>query len=352
MQLPTPAQIKLELPLKIPEKILSWRAQAIDILKRKDPRLALILGPCSIHDFVAVYEYGQRLVELKPEIEHTFFPIMRLFFEKPRTRLGWKGMLYDPHLDGSNDIAAGIRKSRTLMLKMAELGIPCSAELLEPLVLPYFDDLIVWGMIGARTSASQPHRQLASGLPFPVGFKNDCRGHLDMAISGILSARIPHSHIGISPTGHIAKIQTRGNPHTHLVLRGSDTSPNYSPNEVALALKSLKSQRLEERLMIDCSHGNSGKNYEKQREVFESVMSQASSNPSLFGLMLESHLFSGKQSLTEDLNHLNYGVSITDACLGWEETAALLRSTSMSFVQKWCSQTSTMPPLESITSIL
>lgn len=352
MQLPTPAQIKRELPLTFPEKILSWRAQAIAILERIDPRLALILGPCSIHDFASVYEYGQRLVALKPQIEHAFFPVMRLFFEKPRTRTGWKGMLYDPHLDGSHDIAAGIRKSRALMLQMAELGVPCATELLEPLVLPYFDDLIVWGMIGARTSASQPHRQLASGLPFPVGFKNDCRGDAEIAIGGILSARIPHSHIGIASTGHITKVQTQGNPYTHLVLRGSDLAPNYSPDQVALALKSLREHRLEERLMIDCSHGNCGKDHEKQPQVFESVMAQASTNPSIFGLMLESHLFSGKQRFYNDPQDLRYGVSITDPCLGWEETEILLRSTSMSFVQKWCSHTSTTCPEESVTSIL
>jgi 3-deoxy-7-phosphoheptulonate synthase len=235
---------------------------------------------------------------------------------------------------------------------MAELGIPCVSELLEPLVLPYFDDLLVWGMIGARTSASQPHRQLASGLPFPVGFKNDCQGNIETAISGILSARIPHSHIGISSKGHVAKVETRGNLNTHLVLRGSDSAPNYGPLEVALALKALKNHRLEERLMIDCSHGNSGKNHEKQREVFESVINQAAHNPAIFGLMLESHLFSGKQPFCEDPDRLNYGVSITDACLGWEETARLLRSTSMSFVQKWCSQTSTIFPEVSTTSIL
>ncbi|MBU6383393.1 MAG: 3-deoxy-7-phosphoheptulonate synthase [Verrucomicrobia bacterium] len=333
MQLPTPAQIKRDIPLTVPAHIASWRRVAIDILERRDPRLALIVGPCSIHDADAVYEYGLRLKALLPEIEHAFFPIMRLFFEKPRTQLGWKGMLYDPHLDGSHDIEAGLRKARALILKIAELGIPCAAELLEPLAVPYFDDLIVWGMIGARTSASQPHRQLVSGLPFPVGFKNDTRGDLDTAIAGILSSRIAHSHLGIDAGGRISKIQTQGNRYTHLVLRGSDRGPNYDAHSIETALKSLQEQRLEPRLIIDCSHGNCGRDPQRQKSAFQSVTDQAMRNTAICGLMLESHLLPGKQPLGDDPHHLHYGISITDPCLGWDETAELLRSTSISFVQ-------------------
>lgn len=343
MLLPTPAQIKDELPLKFPERIASWRQEAIDILERRDNRLALILGPCSIHEPESVFEYALRLKEYSSATP-PFFPIIRLFFEKARTRLGWKGMLYDPRLDGSHDIEEGIRKSRALILKIAELGIPCATELLEPLAFPYFDDLIVWGMIGARTSASQPHRQLASGLKFPVGFKNDFRGSIDVAIAGILSSRIGHSHIGIDRDGRISKVQTKGNPHTHLVLRGSDVGSNYDPDSVASAMKALKDHRLEPRLLIDCSHGNCGKDHRKQEIVFRSVIDQAIDNPNIAGLMLESYLFSGKQPLSDDPSFLSYGVSITDPCLGWEETEDLLRSTSMSLVQKWCSQASTTSP--------
>lgn len=352
MQLPTPAQIKSEFPLKDPEKIASWRREAIGILERRDHRLSLILGPCSIHDAESVYEYAHKLKNLREVIDGAFFPIMRLFFEKPRTRIGWKGMLYDPHLDGSNDIATGIRKSRALILKILELGIPCATEFLEPLALPYFDDLVVWGLIGARTSASQPHRQLASGYNFPIGFKNDFKGDVEVAIAGIHTARIPHTHFGIDATGHVAKIQTEGNPFTHLVLRGSDFAPNYNTENIQKALKSLKEHRLEPRLIIDCSHGNCGKDHQKQIAVFESIIEQAAYNPAIAGLMLESHLFPGKQPLRDDPSFLSYGVSITDPCLGWDETEDLLRSTSMSLVQKWCSQVSSTSSSKSITSIL
>ncbi len=339
MQLPTPLQIKNELPCAISEQIAVWRQIAIQVLERRDPRYSIIVGPCSMHDIESVYEYALRLKKLSSEIDEVFFPIMRLFFEKPRTRLGWKGMLYDPHLDGTNDIALGIRKSRELILRIAHLGIPCAAELLEPLALPYFDDLIVWGLIGARTVASQPHRQLASGLMFPVGFKNDCGGDIDVAIDGILSSRIPHSHIGIDWLGHISKIQTKGNPYTHLVLRGSDTAPNYNEASIGKAQKSLLASHLEPRLLIDCSHGNCGKDPSKQKIALESALEQA--NPHIVGFMLESHLLPGKQPIS---NVLRYGVSITDPCLGWEETETLLRSISMSLVQKWCSQISTISP--------
>jgi 3-deoxy-7-phosphoheptulonate synthase len=334
MELPSPAQIKREFPLKDSGFIGASRAQAEQILRRTDQRLVVIVGPCSIHDPESAIEYARRLKKLKPEIDKTFFPIMRLFIEKPRTRLGWKGLLYDPHLDGSNDIAAGLRKSRELFLKIADLGVPCATELLEPIVAPYFDDLIVWGLIGARTSASQPHRQIASGLTFPIGFKNDFRGELDVAISGILTSRIPHSHIGINSMGHIASVQTPGNPLSHLVLRGSESHPNYDAASVAKALHTLREHRLEPRLLIDCSHGNCGKDHRRQRVVFESVMEQAAENKAIAGLMLESHLFAGKQPLGDDRSLLNYGVSITDPCLDWEETESLLRSMSISSVQK------------------
>lgn len=331
--LPSPAALKQEYPLQCPDFIAASRSTAKQILQRKDPRLALIVGPCSIHDPEAALEYAERLKKLKPEIEKTFFPIMRLFIEKPRTRVGWKGILYDPHLDGSHDITAGLRMSRDLILKIAEMGIPCATELLEPIVAPYFDDLVIWGFIGARTSASQPHRQMASGLNFPVGFKNDCYGEFEACVAGIGASRMAHSHIGIDATGKVAAIHTRGNPLTHLVLRGSETSPNYDPFSVEKAVRCLQQHRLEPRIMIDCSHGNCGKDHQKQQTAFESVMRQAADNPFLVGLMLESHLFSGKQPLGEDPSLLNYGVSITDPCLGWEETETLLRSMSISSVQ-------------------
>jgi 3-deoxy-7-phosphoheptulonate synthase len=333
MELPSPAQIKNEFPLKAREFIASARATAQAILQRSDPRLVAMVGPCSIHDTAAALEYARRLKQLIPAVEKTFYPIMRLFIEKPRTRLGWKGMLYDPHLDGSNDIVAGLRRSRELFLQIAEMGVPCATELLEPIVVPYFDDLITWGLVGARTSASQPHRQMASGLSFPVGFKNDCKGEIDAAIDSILAARIPHSHIGINSKGHVCAIRTKGNPLSHLVLRGSDRHPNYDAASLAKALDRLREHRLEPRLVIDCSHGNCGKDHRRQRLAFESIMEQAASNKAIAGIMLESHLFSGKQPLSDDRSLLHYGVSITDPCLDWEETEELLRSMSINSVQ-------------------
>lgn len=342
MELPSPAQLKLEIPLTLParEFITSSRAAAAQILEGKDERKALIAGPCSIHDEEAALEYASRLKKLSFDISHAFFPILRVFIEKSRTRTGWKGMLYDPYLDGSNDIAHGLAASRKLFVELAERGVAAAAELLEPLAVPYFDDVIVWGIVGARTSASQPHRQMASALPFPVGFKNGIHGELDAAISGILASRSPHSYIGIDPTGRISSLLSSGNPWTHLVLRGSEHQTNYDAASIAKAVRILQTQNLDPRILIDCSHGNSGKDHRKQKTVFDSAVEQmAGGSRALRGLMLESHLFSGKQPIGPSLE---YGVSITDACLGWEETEDLVRegaeklyrSMSISSVQK------------------
>ncbi len=334
MKLPTPEQLKAELPLTVSDFIASSRHSAKQILERIDQRLIVIVGPCSIHDSASALEYARKLKKLSSDVDSAVFLIMRIFIEKPRTKLGWKGMLYDPHLDGTNDIATGLRQSRKIIQETAELGVPCAMELLEPLALPYFDDLIVWGLIGARTSASQPHRQMASGLPFPVGFKNDYRGDLEVAIAGIQSAQTSHSHIGINAQGHVAAINTYGNPLTHLVLRGSDEHPNFDPVSIEKAIRFLQDHHLKPRLLVDCSHGNCGKDHLRQKIAFESVVEQATKNNSIVGLMLESHLFPGKQPIGEDPSLLNYGVSITDPCLGWEETESLIRSISMSSVQK------------------
>lgn len=328
MELPSPSQIKKEFPLSeaVRKFISQSRHSASKIIQRSDQRLAAIVGPCSIHDPQSAIEFAQKFKKLSSEIEKSFFPVMRLFIEKSRTRMGWKGMLYDPHLDGSNDIAAGLKISRKLLLEITELGVPCAVELLEPLAAPYFDDLIVWGLIGARTSASQPHRQMVSGLPFPTGFKNDVHGELDVAISGIMTSRSPHSHIGINPEGKIANIKTRGNPLTHLILRGSENQTNYDAASVAKALGQLKEHHLEQRLLIDCSHGNSKKDHKKQQVALESIIEQINEgNKAIAGFMFESHLKTGKQPLGDDGSLLRYGVSITDPCLGWEETESLLK---------------------------
>ena len=271
-------------------------------------------------------EYADRLKKLSSETDH-FFLVMRVFLEKPRTRAGWKGLLHDPHLNGSNDILTGIQTSRALLLELAQKEVPIATEILEPLALPYLQDLITWGLVGARTSASQPHRQIASGLPFPVGFKNDIHGEIDVAICGILTARIPHSFLHINDEGHVASVATQGNPLTHLVLRGSETKPNFDRHSVAIGLSALAINHLEPSLLIDCSHGNSGKDHKRQQEAFRAVLEQVmEGNRSIAGLMLESHLLSGKQSLGKPPSQLLYGVSITDSCLGWEETEVLIRS--------------------------
>ncbi len=330
MELPSPDQIKNEWPNRSSNEIARWRETASQILNRSDRRLAAIVGPCSIHDSRSALEYASRLKQLSSELEDSFFPIMRVFIEKPRTRLGWKGILYDPHLDGSNDLVAGLRQSRELILRIAEIGVPCAIELLEPNAAAYFDDLIVWGIVGARTAASQPHRQMASSLSFPVGFKNECNGEIDTAVSAIIASQMPHSYIGINREGKAAALQSRGNDSTHLVLRGSDKESNFDTSSIQKAVETLKREGLSPRVMIDCSHGNSGKDPSKQPVALESVITQAKTNEAIVGFMLESHLNGGNQPLKKELI---YGVSITDSCLGWNETEALLRSMSISSVQ-------------------
>ncbi|MDE3045395.1 MAG: 3-deoxy-7-phosphoheptulonate synthase [Verrucomicrobiota bacterium] len=355
-----PAEIEGLYPLSptAAETVHRGRSHSVKILRKEEGRLALLIGPCSIHDPEEALEYGKRLAELQGKVASSFFLIMRVFVEKPRTRLGWKGMLYDPYLDGSNDLQEGVHRSRKLLLELNELGVPCATEFLEPLVAPYLSDLIAWGIIGARTGASQPHRQLVSGLPFPVGFKNGVHGDLDTPISSILAARIPHSHFGIDRDGRIASVQTTGNPLAHLILRGSAQGPNCEPASVQEALRFLREHHLEEKLLIDCSHGNSGKDFQRQKWAFETALKQK--NPAIRGLMLESNLRAGKQPLNEprpkgrgmiweefetppkfgcelpgpkgpgfrrpdeEPDQLQYGISITDPCLNWEETEDLI----------------------------
>lgn len=340
MELPSPAFLRQLFPLSpfAQKQRDDFRQSASHILQGKSPRLVCIVGPCSIHDPKAVLDYAQKFRLLAEELSPSLLLILRFFIEKPRTRLGWKGMLYDPFLDGSHDIETGLKQSRQLLVQIVEMGIPCAMEILEPLAAPYFEDLLTWGLIGARTSASQPHRQIASQLPFPVGFKNDCLGRWDAAIDGIYSSQIPHVFIGLNEEGKVAKIQTKGNPFSHLVLRGKEQGPNCDTQSLDRALSDLKKQHLLPRLLIDCSHGNSGKDPLRQQIVLEEVLADRH-RESIAGFMLESHLYTGRQPLQQELSRLRYGVSITDACLGWEETASLLRwtaerSTSMHSVQR------------------
>jgi len=293
------------------------------VLDGHDPRLLVVVGPCSLHDPVAALEYAERLAALVHDVSDQLLLVMRTYVEKPRTTVGWKGLVYDPHLDGSGNMAEGLHLSRRLMLDILETGLPIASELLQPLAAGYFDDLLGWAAIGARTSESQIHRELVSGLDLPVGFKNGTDGSLGIACDAMRSAEHPHQHFGIDELGHPALLQTHGNPDTHLVLRGGHGAPNYDAASVAAARAALAQQGIAPRIMVDCSHANSGKNPLRQPAVLESVITQRlAGDASLRGVMLESHLFDGCQPLSGELR---YGVSITDGCLGWSGTEQLLR---------------------------
>jgi 3-deoxy-7-phosphoheptulonate synthase len=296
------------------------------ILEGKDARLLLIVGPCSIHDSESAKEYAVKLKELSHEVSDQFFLVMRTYFEKPRSILGWKGFLNDPDLNNTNDIARGLELTRKLLVELLQLKVPMAAEFLEPTSCAYFDDLISWGCIGARTSTSQIHRQMASGLPMPVAFKNTTEGNIEAAIHGIVSCAQTHAYIGINQNGLATILNTTGNSHGHLVLRGSDSETNYDPESISHALHSLKKACLPSRVLIDCSHGNSRRRYEQQYHVFQSVMSQImEGNHAIRGMLLESHLYAGNQQITHDSTSLKYAVSITDPCLDWSTTENLIQ---------------------------
>lgn len=308
------------------EFIQQSRQQIANILDGIDNRLLVIVGPCSIHDTQAAKEYATNLRQLAKEVSKSFFIVMRTYFEKPRTALGWKGMLYDPHLDGSNDIATGIQYARQLLLDLAAMEVPAATEFLDPLTPRYIGDLISWSCIGARTTESQIHRQFASGLPMPVAFKNSTSGNVNVAIKGVLTASCPHAFFGIDDHGHVAIVRTKGNPHAHVALRGGESSPNYDAHSLAKALELLRKNHLSERLIIDCSHDNSNRCHETQKTVFRSVIEQyLDGNLGIRGLAVESNLFAGSQNITLDKSRLHYAVSLTDPCLDWKDTEALIR---------------------------
>jgi 3-deoxy-7-phosphoheptulonate synthase len=332
--LPSPHEIKsqLERSPQIAAFIANARNTAKNIIQGKDPRIALIVGPCSIHDRKSAVEYAERIKALSQKLSSTCFLVMRTYVEKPRTATGWKGLLYDPHLDSSNDIKTGILWTRQLLLTLAEMQVPCAAEFVDPLAALYFEDLVTWGFIGARTSASQPHRQFASGMQMPLGFKNSIDGNLICAINGVISAKSTHSSMHIDTHGKLCALQSDGNPFAHIVLRGACEFTNFDPASVHVAKQMLEKSHLPQRLMIDCSHGNCQKLSEKQPEAFNSVLEQIGrGNSGIFGLMLESHLKSGNQPLTEDPSILQYDVSITDPCLSWSATEELIYSADRVF---------------------
>jgi 3-deoxy-7-phosphoheptulonate synthase len=294
-------------------------------LVHQDPRFLLIVGPCSIHDVRAGQEYAQRLRGLSQRVQEKLHLVMRCYLEKPRTSLGWKGLIMDPRLDGSHEIPEGLRSARRFLREVIELGVPTATELLDPITPQYIADLICWSAIGARTTESQTHRQLASGLSMPLGFKNAIAGAIGPALNAIKAAREPQTFLGISGDGVASAVSTRGNPDCHLVLRGSDSGPNYSAPQVADAERQLAAAGLERALVIDCSHGNSGKDFQRQPEVLRDVIAQrASGTHSIVGAMLESNLVAGNQPFPRPPGELVYGQSITDACLDWEGTERII----------------------------
>jgi 3-deoxy-7-phosphoheptulonate synthase len=295
------------------------------ILDRVDHRLLVITGPCSIHDIAAAKDYAQRLRRLRDELGDVLNLVMRVYFEKPRTTVGWKGFINDPRLDDSFDIEEGLTQARRLLVWLGELGVPTATEALDPISPQYLADLFCWSAIGARTAESQTHREIASGLSTPVGFKNGTDGGLEVAVNALQSAAMPHSFLGVNASGQVAVIKTAGNRYGHIILRGG-SEPNYDSVNIALAEQALEQAGLAQNIIVDCSHANSHRKPELQPLVAENIVQQIlEGNRSIIGIMLESHLREGKQKLPEDPADLEYGVSITDACMGWETTEVLLR---------------------------
>ncbi len=324
----TPEQIKAKLPLTpAAQKTVSHGRQVVrDILDGKDHRLFIVIGPCSIHDLKAAHEYADRLKALADEVSDTIFLIMRVYFEKPRTTVGWKGLINDPYLNDSFKIEDGLHIGRKLLLDLAEKGLPTATEALDPITPQYLQDLISWSAIGARTTESQTHREMASGLSSAVGFKNGTDGSLTVAINALQSVANPHRFLGIDQHGAVSIVTTKGNQYGHIVLRGGNGKPNYDSVSVALCEQEMQKHGIAANLMIDCSHANSNKDPALQPLVMENITNQiVEGNESITSLMVESHLGWGSQSICEDLSKLEYGVSVTDACIDWQTTEQTIR---------------------------
>ena len=325
----TPAQIKEQLPAasRHLRLVSEARSTARSILSGEDGRLLVVVGPCSIHDPESALDYARRLAAVSADVSDRLFLVMRVYFEKPRTTIGWKGLINDPHLDDSCDVARGIAVARKLLLDILDLGLPAGTEFLDPIMPQYTAELISWAAIGARTTESQTHREMASGLSMPVGFKNGTDGSIQTAIDAMKSARAPHSFLGIDQDGATSIVKTAGNPDSHVVLRGGRDGANYHPHQVAAACEALANAGLDPALMVDCSHANSGKDPLRQRDVWKSILAQRrEGRREIIGAMVESHIHGGSQPLAASGTGLQYGVSITDACLDWESTETLLRA--------------------------
>jgi len=313
------------LPLSGANFVNASRNTIKSILNKEDKYLLVVVGPCSIHDPLAAIEYAKRLVKLAEELQDQLFIIMRVYFEKPRTTVGLKGLINDPDMDGSHQISKGLGVARQLFCAITDLQLPIASEMLDPITPQYLSDMVSWGAIGARTTESQTHREMASGLSFPVGFKNGTDGGLKIALDAMAASCRSHSFLGINSEGHSSIDHTSGNPDIHIVLRGGDTAPNYYPKDVKKAAELLKSKKLPPAIMVDCSHANSYKDHTRQGEVLDNVIEQLVAVPgSVSGVMVESNLNAGNQSIPDNLNQLKYGVSITDKCVDWETTVELL----------------------------
>jgi 3-deoxy-7-phosphoheptulonate synthase len=322
-----PRELKAELPPteRTARTILESRETIKRILSGADRRLLAIIGPCSIHDPVAALEYADRVRDLAGRVADQIFVSMRVYFEKPRTTVGWRGLINDPHLNGSFDMAAGFRLARKVLLHVGELGVAAATEMLEPITPQYIADLVSWAAIGARTTESPTHRQMSSGLSMPVGYKNGTDGSLQTALDAMIAARTPHSFLGIDNEGRTCVVHSKGNPWGHLILRGGRSGPNYTADLLRDAEQQLDARDLPARLLVDCSHANSGKDHRRQRVVWQDVIAQRiDGDDRIVGLMLESNLEEGAQSPDLDPAKLRYGVSVTDPCIGWNETEELL----------------------------
>jgi len=325
--LATPAAIKADLPLteSAERTVVEGRHTIERILDHTDHRLMVVVGPCSIHDTKAAIDYAQRLKKIADKVGDTLFIVMRVYFEKPRTTTGWKGLINDPHMNDSFDIDAGIRMARKLLIDVNELGLPAGTEALDPISPQYLGDLVTWSAIGARTTESQTHRELASGLSTPVGFKNGTDGSLTVAINALHSVSSPHSFLGIDQSGQVAVIRTKGNAYGHIVLRGGSNGSNYDSVTISLVEKDLRDAALPFNIVVDCSHANSNKDHNLQPLVLNDCVRQIiEGNKSITGVMLESNIGAGNQKLPEDLSRLQYGVSVTDACIDWKTTETIL----------------------------
>jgi 3-deoxy-7-phosphoheptulonate synthase len=324
----SPALLHHEFPMtdEAAMVVAETRDRIRNILYNEDRRLLVIVGPCSVHDVDAAYDYGRKLSSLRHELSGQLEILMRVYFEKPRTNVGWKGLINDPHLDNSYDINTGLRLARKLLLDLAHMGLPAATELLDPVTPQYIADVIAWTAIGARTTESQTHREMASGLSMPIGFKNSTDGSLQAAINAMVAASQPHHFLGINHHGLASIVTTTGNPDCHLVLRGGKGGPNFSAAHVAQAAEEMASLNLNPRMMVDCSHANANKDHNRQVTVLDDVASQVvEGSRHILGVMIESHLKPGKQSIPKDLRDLTYGQSITDACVDFDTTATMLR---------------------------